>query len=53
LGEVIAGKAEGRLSLEEVTLFRSLGLAMEDVATAKLAYDLAREAGVGSEVDFP
>jgi ornithine cyclodeaminase/alanine dehydrogenase len=53
LGEVIAGKAEGRLSLEQVTLFRSLGLAMEDVATAKLAYELAREAGVGSEVDFP
>lgn len=42
LGEVIAGTKPGRSSPDEVTLFKSLGLAVEDVATAAL---LARKAG--------
>jgi alanine dehydrogenase len=38
LGEVLAGKAPGRESAEEITLFKSLGLAVEDVVTAELVY---------------
>jgi alanine dehydrogenase len=38
IGEVVAGTQSGRRSGEEVTLFKSLGLAAEDVATAELVY---------------
>jgi alanine dehydrogenase len=38
IGEVVSGVEQGRRSLEEVTLFKSLGLAVEDVATAELVY---------------
>jgi alanine dehydrogenase len=38
IGEVAAGTKPGRRSTEEVTLFKSLGLAVEDVATAELVY---------------
>ena len=38
LGEVVSGTRPGRQSDEEVTLFKSLGLAVEDVATAELVY---------------
>ncbi len=49
LGEVAAGQA-GRRSDEEITLFKSLGLAVEDVVTARLAVARARDIGVGTEV---
>ena len=49
LGEVAAG-APGRRSDGEITLFKSLGLAVEDVVTARLAAARARELGVGTEV---
>lgn len=38
LGEVVAGTKPGRTSAEEITLFKSLGIAVEDVATAALIY---------------
>ena len=41
LGEVVSGAEQGRRSSEEVTLFKSLGLAVEDVATAELVYHKA------------
>jgi alanine dehydrogenase len=50
LGEVVDGRAIGRRSAEEVTIFKSLGLAVEDVASAQLAYHRARERGVGREI---
>jgi alanine dehydrogenase len=43
VGEVISGAKPGRRSAEEVTLFKSLGLAVEDVATAELVYRKAQE----------
>ena len=43
IGEVTAGTKPGRRSAEEVTLFKSLGLAVEDVATAELVYRKALE----------
>jgi ornithine cyclodeaminase/alanine dehydrogenase-like protein (mu-crystallin family) len=48
LGDVLIGRAEGRRSPDEITLFKSLGLAVEDVAAARHihAAAVAREAGV-------
>ncbi len=50
LGEVLAGMADGRRSADEFTLFRSLGLAVEDLAAAERAIALARARGIGVEV---
>ena len=38
IGEVVAGSAEGRQSKEDITLFKSLGTAVEDIAAADLVY---------------
>jgi len=43
IGEVVSGAKPGRRSDEEVTLFKSLGLAVEDVATAELVHSKARK----------
>jgi len=45
LGEVVAGRKPGRQSAAEITLFKSLGLAVEDVVSADLVYRKARDAG--------
>jgi ornithine cyclodeaminase/alanine dehydrogenase-like protein (mu-crystallin family) len=50
LGEVLAGTAQGRRGDDELTLFRSLGLAIEDLAAAETAVAAARAAGLGTEV---
>ena len=50
LGEVAAGRARGRQSETEVTLFKSLGMAVEDVAAAHLAHGKAIERGLGVRV---
>ena len=47
LGELAAGVIPGRASPDEVTLFKSLGMAVEDVAAAHLAYRRATERGLG------
>jgi alanine dehydrogenase len=52
LGQVIAGHVPGRQSTEDITLFASQGLALEDLAAARLVYDRARERNVGREMDF-
>jgi ornithine cyclodeaminase/alanine dehydrogenase-like protein (mu-crystallin family) len=52
LGEVLVGAAPGRTSDTELTLFKSLGLAVEDLAAAQYVVERARESGVGSEVAF-
>jgi len=48
LGEVVAGRVAGRAAPEEITLFKSVGLAMQDAVTAALVYARALERGVGS-----
>ena len=48
LGEVVIGVVKGREREDEITLFKSLGLAVEDVASAKLIYDRARATGAGT-----
>jgi ornithine cyclodeaminase/alanine dehydrogenase len=50
LGEVVTGKKDGRINTEEITIFKSNGLAVQDAATAKLVYDKALKQGIGTEV---
>jgi len=52
LGEVLTGSHPGRADAEELTVFKSLGLAVEDLAAAELIVRKAREEGAGTEVDF-
>jgi alanine dehydrogenase len=51
LGEVVSGRKGGREG-DEITVFDSTGLAIQDIAVARLVHDLARQRGVGIEVDF-
>ncbi len=52
LGEVLAGMHPGREHEDELTVFKSLGLAVEDLASAELVVRRARERGMGVEVAF-
>jgi ornithine cyclodeaminase/alanine dehydrogenase-like protein (mu-crystallin family) len=52
LGEVAAGLHPGRTAQTELTLFRSLGLGIEDLAAAQVAVAHARSNGAGIEVDL-
>jgi alanine dehydrogenase len=47
LGDIVAGHLPGRKSEHDITLFKSLGVAMEDVALAIRAYDRAKQQGLG------
>jgi alanine dehydrogenase len=52
LGEVLAGTREGRTSPEQITVYKSMGHAVEDAAAAGLVYRQAREQGIGTEVEL-
>jgi len=52
IGEVLLGTKPGREGPEQLTVFRSLGLAVEDLAAADYVVSRARERGLGTEVDF-
>jgi ornithine cyclodeaminase/alanine dehydrogenase-like protein (mu-crystallin family) len=52
LGEVLVGEHPGRSDPGELTVFKSLGLGVEDLAAAELVVRTAREQGVGTEVEF-
>lgn len=52
LGEIIAGRKAGRSSSEEITLFKSVGLAVQDAATAARVYELAKASGVGATIEI-
>jgi ornithine cyclodeaminase/alanine dehydrogenase-like protein (mu-crystallin family) len=52
LGQVIAGQVEGRGGPEDMTIFASQGLALEDMAAARVVYDRAVERGAGREIEF-
>ena len=51
LGEIVTGQRPARTSADQITLFKSNGLAIQDAATALLVYQKAREAGLGIEVE--
>jgi ornithine cyclodeaminase len=52
IGELLLGEAEGRRSDSEITLFKSLGLAIEDLAAAHHVYNKAMKEGVGTAVEL-
>lgn len=52
LSDLIAERVEGRTSPEQITLFKSNGIAIEDIVTAGRVYELALERGIGSNVEL-
>jgi len=50
LADIVAGKVPGRTNQNQITLFKSNGLAIEDVVVGGRVYEMARERGVGHEV---
>ena len=52
LGEIIAGRKKGRTDNQTITLFDSTGLAIEDIAVAKLLYNKALKTGTGRSVSL-
>jgi ornithine cyclodeaminase/alanine dehydrogenase-like protein (mu-crystallin family) len=52
IGAVLAGSKTGRSSAGEITLFKSVGIAIQDVATAQLVYRKALEQNVGTNVEI-
>ena len=52
LGEIVAGTAAGRSSGEQITLYKSVGVAVQDLAAAALVLAAARERGAGQEIEL-
>jgi ornithine cyclodeaminase/alanine dehydrogenase len=52
LGDVVSGKVPGRTSAEEITLFKSVGLAIQDMSAARAVFDEAVKRGIGVEFQF-
>ncbi len=52
IGEVLTGEAPARTSPDEITLFKSLGIAIEDLAAAHRVSEIARERGLGTWIDI-
>jgi ornithine cyclodeaminase/alanine dehydrogenase-like protein (mu-crystallin family) len=50
IGELVLGRAPGRGSASDVTIFKSLGMAVEDVVAADLVFRRASETGAGTEL---
>jgi alanine dehydrogenase len=53
LGEVVSGKIKGRARDEDITLFKSIGIAIEDIAVAAHVYELAQARGLGQTLEIP
>jgi len=52
LGKVVAGEASGRGSADEITFFKSVGVAVQDAMTARVALENAQKLGLGQEVSW-
>ena len=52
IGEIIAGRKMGRTSEDEITYFKSVGVAVQDVAAARRVLDKAAELRLGTEVEL-
>ena len=52
LGEIVIGEKPGRENPEEITVFKSCGLAIQDVSTALAVFTSARERGIGTEFEL-
>jgi ornithine cyclodeaminase len=51
-GEVICGTKAGRLSQESITIFDSVGFAIEDFSALRLMYDIAEKLNLGKPIDL-
>jgi ornithine cyclodeaminase/alanine dehydrogenase-like protein (mu-crystallin family) len=52
LGDVLLGRAPGRRSADEITVFESVGLAIQDLAAARFVHARAEETGTGVRVEY-
>lgn len=52
IGEVLSGKVAGRTADEDITVYKSLGVAVQDLAAARVIYDRAVRDGIGTRVPF-
>jgi ornithine cyclodeaminase/alanine dehydrogenase-like protein (mu-crystallin family) len=52
IGELVMGSKPGRTSSEQITLYKSVGVAVQDGAAGALVVRAARERGVGREVEL-
>jgi len=52
LGEIVAGFKPGRINEHEITVFDSTGLAIQDIAVAKILYEKAKKLKIGMELDL-
>lgn len=52
LGEILLGRREGRSSSQQITFFKSVGVAVQDVMAARLALKMAEELSLGQTVDW-
>lgn len=50
IGEILSGRLPGRESAEQITLYKSVGVAVQDAVAAQLVYDAAIRKGIGSEI---
>lgn len=50
IGEVLAGTIPGRIDRNDITVFKTVGVAIEDIVVGKLIYDKAKHMGIGTEV---
>jgi alanine dehydrogenase len=52
LGDLVTGKKKGRTNNTEITVFKSVGLAIQDIATAKTVFERAQAKGTGKTVEI-
>jgi Predicted ornithine cyclodeaminase, mu-crystallin homolog len=52
IGELVLGRIRGRSGPEEITLFKSVGIAVQDAVAAAIAYRNAERSGAGAEIDW-
>ncbi|MBC8422896.1 ornithine cyclodeaminase family protein [bacterium] len=52
LGEIVVGAKPGRENDEEITVFKSCGLAIQDMSSARVVFEAAKVAGVGQEIEL-
>jgi len=52
IGEILIGKKRGRVADDEITLFDSTGLSVQDIAAAKIVYEAARKIGLGRKFNM-
>jgi alanine dehydrogenase len=52
IGDVVAGKVVGRTKADDITLFKSHGIAIEDVAVAAVVYERAKDRGIGKAISL-